>query len=262
MLLGAVIGDVAGSRFEARNYRHTDFEMFALESRITDDTVCTVAVAEWLRAGAGDDLPVIMRRWCQRYPDESYGSRFAAWLDDPHPAPYGSFGNGSAMRVSPVGWAFATLEETLCYAEKSAAITHNHPEGIKGAQAVAAAIFQARNGHDKTFIKENIASHFGYDLSASCDDIRPHFKHRPVCAYTVPPAIISFLESTDFEHAIRLAVSLGGDCDTVAAITGSIAEAFYGKIPDALVTGVMPHIPEKMRDILRHFGWQSDAHAS
>ena len=210
-MLGAVIGDIAGSRFEFDNYRHTDFDIFNRYSDFTDDTICTVAIADWVLQGCNDNLASILQVWCRAYPcpKGAYGGRFSQWIEWKDPEPYNSWGNGSAMRVSAVGWAFATLKETLHFAEQSAIVTHNHPEGIKGAQAVAAAIFWARTGMEKAQIKENITRQFGYDLSQSCDQIRPHYHFNESCQETVPQAITAFLESDDFEHAIRLAVSLG-----------------------------------------------------
>lgn len=224
-MLGAVIGNIAGSRFEFDNYRHTDFDIFSPDSDFTDDTICTVAIADWVLQGCNDNLASILQGWCRAYPcpKGAYGGRFSQWIEWKDPAPYNSWGNGSAMRVSAVGWAFATLEKTLHFAEQSAAVTHNHPEGIKGAQAVAAAVFWARTGMGKAQLKENITRQFGYDLSQSCDQIRPHYHFNESCQDTVPQAVTAFLESDDFEHAIQLAVSLGGDSDTLAAITGSIA---------------------------------------
>ena len=210
-MLGAVIGDIAGSRFEFDNYRHTDFDIFSPDSDFTDDTICTVAIADWVLQGCNDNLSSILQGWCRAYPcpKGAYGGRFSQWIEWKDPEPYNSWGNGSAMRVSAVGWAFATLEETLHFARQSAIITHNHPDGIKGAQAVAAAIFWARTGMKKAQIKENITRQFGYDLSQSCDQIRPHYHFNESCQETVPQAMTAFLESDDFEHAIRLAVSLG-----------------------------------------------------
>ena len=242
-MLGAVIGDIAGSRFEFDNYRHTDFDIFSPDSDFTDDTICTAAIADWVLQGCNDNLASILQGWCRAYPcpKGAYGGRFSQWIEWKDPEPYNSWGNGSAMRVSAVGWAFATLEETLHFSEQSAIVTHNHPEGIKGAQAVAAAIFWARTGIGKAQIKENITRQFGYDLSQSCDQIRPHYHFNESCQETVPQAITAFLESDDFEHAIRLAVSLGGDSDTLAAITGSIAEAYHG-IPASMREHALGHI--------------------
>lgn len=246
-MLGAVIGDIAGSRFEFDNYRHTDFDIFSPDSDFTDDTICTVAIADWVLQGCNNNLASILQGWCRAYPcpKGAYGGRFSHWIEWKDPEPYNSWGNGSAMRVSAVGWAFATLEETLHFAEQSAIVTHNHPEGIKGAQAVAAAIFWARTGIGKAQIKENITRQFGYDLSQSCDQIRPYYHFNESCQETVPQAITAFLESDDFEHAIRLAVSLGGDSDTLAAITGSIAEAYHG-IPTAMREHALAILPRRI----------------
>ena len=252
--LGAAIGDIAGSRFEFDNHRDTDFELFHSDSDFTDDTVCTTAVADWVLQECGDDLASILRDWYAAYPSPkgAYGGRFLQWLQSGDPQPYNSWGNGSAMRVSAVGWAFGTLEETLYFAEQSAAVTHNHPEGIKGAQAVAAAIFWARNGISKAQIQENITRQFGYRLNQSCDQIRPHYRFNESCQETVPQAITAFLESSGFEHAVRLAVSLGGDSDTLAAITGSIAEACYG-IPAAMRERALAILPLRIAETLLAF---------
>lgn len=253
-MLGAVIGDIAGSRFEFDNYRHTDFDIFSPDSNFTDDTICTVAIADWVLQGCNDNLASILQGWCRTYscPKGAYGGRFSQWIEWKDPEPYNSWGNGSAMRVSAVGWAFATLEETLHFAEQSAIVTHNHPEGIKGAQAVAAAIFWVRTGMEKTQIKENITRQFGYDLSQSCDQIRPHYHFNESCQETVPQAMTAFLESDDFEHAIRLAVSLGGDSDTLAAITGSISEACYG-IPTSMREHALAILPRRIAETLLTF---------
>ena len=254
MMLGAVIGDIAGSRFEFDNYRHTDFDIFSPDSDFTDDTICTVAIADWVLQGCNDNLAAILQSWCRAYPcpKGAYGGRFSQWIEWKDPEPYKSWGNGSAMRVSAVGWAFATLEETLHFAEQSAIVTHNPPEGIKGAQAVAAAIFWARTGIGKAQIKEIITRQFGYDLSQSCDQIRPYYHFNESCQETVPQAITAFLESDDFEHAIRLAVSLGGDSDTLAAITGSIAEAYHG-IPTAMREHALAILPRCIAKTLLTF---------
>ncbi|HFC8458159.1 TPA: ADP-ribosylglycohydrolase family protein [Neisseria subflava] len=253
-MLGAIIGDIAGSRFEFDNYRHTDFDIFSPDSDFTDDTICTVAIADWVLQGCNNNLASILQGWCRAYPcpKGAYGGRFSQWIEWKDPEPYNSWGNGSAMRVSAVGWAFATLEETLHFAEQSAIVTHNHPEGIKGAQAVAAAIFWTRTGMGKAQIKENITRQFGYSLSQSCDQIRPHYHFNESCQETVPQAVAAFLESDDFEHAIRLAVSLGGDSDTLAAITGSIAEAYHG-IPTAMREHALAILPRCIAETLLTF---------
>lgn len=251
-MLGAVIGDMIGSRFEFQNYKSKDFELWTPDSNYTDDTICTVAVAEWVLSACRYDLNAIMQKWCRRYPYPmgAYGARFNQWIWSDNPQPYDSFGNGSAMRVSAIGWAFDKLTDTLNFAHDSAAITHNHPEGIKGAQATAAAIFWARTGESKQFIRQNITEWFGYDLSWTCNDIRPDYDFNETCQGTVPQAITAFLESDCFEDAIRLAISLGGDSDTLAAITGSIAEAFYRGIPERILKPVQERLPEEMMETL------------
>ncbi|MCG7657219.1 ADP-ribosylglycohydrolase family protein [Wielerella bovis] len=251
-MLGAATGDIIGSCFEFDNYKDTDFELFSPTSDYTDDTICTAAVAEWVLGGCEQDLAIIMQTWCRRYPNPcgAYGARFNQWIWSSDPQPYKSWGNGSAMRVSAIGWAFDSLDETLDKAEQSAAITHNHPEGIKGALATAAAIFWARQGENKDYIRQEIESEFGYDLSQTCEQIRPEYRFYESCQGTVPQAIIAFLDSHSFEHAIRLAISLGGDSDTIAAITGSVAEAYYGGIPAAIRKNVLHILPHEISDIL------------
>lgn len=235
-MLGAILGDIVGSpyEFDHNNYKHKDFPLLSEKSHFTDDTVMTAAVAVGLIDGKG--LPERtfcavqheMRFWGREYPHAGYGGMFRRWLHAENPKPYGSFGNGSAMRVSAAGWLFDTLDKTLEMAKVTAEVTHNHPEGIKGAQATAAAIFLARTGHSKPEIKRYVEQTFGYDLNRTCDEIRPTYHHVETCQETVPEAIIAFLESVSFEDALRNAVSLGGDSDTLACITGGIAEAFYG----------------------------------
>ena len=249
-LCGAIAGDIIGSVYEFRSFKETTFPLFSDSSGYTDDTVMTVANAEWLLSG--DSLLGIMQDFGNRYP-AGYGGMFWEWLHAYDPQPYNSWGNGSAMRVSPVGWAFDTLEETLEAARQSAEITHNHPEGIKGAQATAACIFLARTGKSKQEIKEYIEDYFGYDLSRTCDEIRPTYQFNESCQGTVPESIIAFLESTDYESAIRLAVSLGGDADTMGAITGCIAEAFYGGVPDHIRKEVLKILPNEFIEVMRKF---------
>lgn len=249
-MLGAAIGDIIGSRFEHHNYKGLDFELFTSHCRFTDDTVCTVAVAEWALSEFQEDLVAIMRKWGSKYPNAGYGGTFYHWLHPNNdPQPYNSWGNGSAMRVSAVGWLCNDLDSVLAFAKKSAEITHNHPEGVKGAQAVAAAIFLARTGESKAVIKAFIEQTFGYDLSQTCDEIRPVYQFDVSCQGSVPQAIIAFLESDNFENAIRLAVSLGGDSDTLAAIAGSIAEAFYS-IPEEMKQAAVYFLPQEMWNIL------------
>lgn len=266
-MLGALIGDTIGSVYEFHNIKTTEFPLFSSKSTFTDDSVMTMAVAEWLLKGKErtmDDLEDAMVSLARRFPNRGYGGGFYRWLFFPNELrsydgqrsdglrhPYGSFGNGSAMRVSAVGWFFDTLEETEFWAKKSAEITHNHPEGIKGAQATAAAIYMARMGSTKEDIREYIVSRYGYDLSRTCDEIRPTYRFNETCQGTVPQAIVAFLESTDFESCIRLGVSLGGDTDTLCAIAGAIAEAFYGSIPEQIVKHEWELLPEVFHVILR-----------
>ena len=232
-MLGAILGDIVGSpyEFDHNNYKHKDFPLLSEKSHFTDDTVMTAAVAVGLIDGKG--LPERtfcavqheMRFWGREYPHAGYGGMFRRWLHAENPNPYGSFGNGSAMRVSAAGWLFDTLDKTLEMAKVTAEVTHNHPEGIKGAQATAAVIFLAR----------------------TCDEIRPTYHHVETCQETVPEAIIAFLESVSFEDALRNAVSLGGDSDTLACITGGIAEAFYG-MPQKLRDETLKRLPEDIRE--------------
>ena len=233
-MLGAIIGDIVGSVYEWDNIKTKDFPLFVQNCEFTDDTVMTIAVAEGLmNGGRPDDYVNAIKRIGRMYPNSGYGGRFNVWLFSDDNKPYNSWGNGSAMRVSPVGWIFDSLEATECAAEISASVTHNHPEGVKGAQATAAAIFLARNGKSHEEIKTYIEEKYGYDLKRTLNEIRPIYKFNESCMETVPEAITAFLESKDFEDAIRNAISLGGDSDTLAAITGSIAEAAYG-VPDEI----------------------------
>ena len=256
-MLGAIIGDTVGSIYEFDNIKTTDFPFFSERSEFTDDSVMSVAVADWLlqdKNHTHKELEDSMVHFANQYrnPIGGYGGSFYRWLfSGRERVPYNSWGNGSAMRVSAVGWAFGTLEETLRVAEISASITHNHPEGIKGAQAVAAAIFLARTGKTKAEIKEYVETRFGYDLNRTCDEIRPGYAFEESCQGTVPEAIIAFLDSTDFESAVRLAVSLGGDSDTLACITGGIAEAYYKEIPEEIAREMWSRLPGTFREILR-----------
>ena len=237
MFYGAIVGDIIGSPFEfnENNYKAKDFELFSRNSYPTDDTVMTLAVASALHK-SGDferNLVRTMRTFGRLYPNAGYGARFYDWVFSKNPHPYNSCGNGSAMRVSPVAWAFDNLENVEKFAELSARVTHNHPEGIKGAKATAGAIFLARMGRSKEKIKEYIEEKYQYDLNRTCDEIRPNNYHIEICQKTVPEAIIAFLEAKDFEDAVRNAVSLGGDSDTIAAITASIAQGMWG-IPEEI----------------------------
>jgi ADP-ribosylglycohydrolase len=229
-MLGALTGDIIGSIYEWDNIKTTDFPLFQERCHFTDDSVLTVALAEAILTGKS--YGTLMREYYGRYSEAGFGGSFHEWAKSKHPTPYGSWGNGAAMRISPVGWAFDSLELVLKKAEEFTVITHNHPEGIKGAQSTAAAIFMGRNGSSKEEIRSYVTRTFGYDLSRSCDQIRPGYQFDVSCQGTVPPAFVAFLESKDFESAIRLVVSLGGDTDTLTCITGSIAEAFYRGVPE------------------------------
>lgn len=251
LLLGAIAGDVIGSVYEANPTKELDFELFRSYSIFTDDTVLTLAVADWLLSKG--ELTDTLQRYGQKYAYAGYGGSFRKWMMSPHPQPYNSWGNGSAMRVSPVGWFFETLQETLAAAKKSAEVTHNHPEGIKGAQAVAACIYLARTGTSKQEIKEYTMETFGYDLNRTYDEIRPAYRFDVSCQGSVPEAIIAFLDSTDFESTIRMAVALGGDSDTQACIAGSIAEAFYGGVPEPIAAEALKRLPKELTEILLRF---------
>ena len=248
-MIGALAGDIIGSVYEFNNIKTKEFPLFCIESSYTDDSIMTIAVADWLLHGG--DLVRVMQYYGSKYPFPmgGYGARFNKWLHEKNPKPYNSWGNGSAMRVSAVGWKFDSLEKTLEVAKETAIVSHNHPEGIKGAQATAAAIYLARSGKSKQEIKQYIETAFSYDLDRSCDDIRPDYSFDVSCQGTVPEAIIAFLDSSDFEHAIRLAVSLGGDSDTLACITGGIAEAYYG-MPVDIKREIKKRIPEKFNEII------------
>ncbi|MCR5454124.1 MAG: ADP-ribosylglycohydrolase family protein [Bacteroidales bacterium] len=258
MILGAIIGDTVGSIYEFNNHKSVDFPLFDPQCEFTDDSILTVAVAKWLvidKKHSLEKLDECLVDFTKRYPNPmgGYGTGYVVWARSSNRKPYNSWGNGSAMRVSAVGWASDTLEETLEIAKRSAEITHNHPEGIKGAQATAAAIFLARNGKSKQEIKDYITNTFGYDLSRTCNDIRPHYHFDGSCQGTVPEAMTAFMDSTDFESAIRLGVSIGGDTDTLVCITGGIAEAFYKEIPQWIVDKMMSMIPQEFKDILGEF---------
>ncbi len=248
-ILGAIAGDIIGSVYEWNRIKRKDFPLIRDDCFFTDDTVMTIAVAEWLTTSG--ELAAILQRWGNAYPNAGYGGFFRQWLRDPDPKPYNSYGNGSAMRVSAAGCLFDALEETLDAAKRSAEVTHNHPEGIKGAQATAAAIFLARTGKSKNEIREYVTNTFGYDLSRTVDKIRPGYGFDETCQSTVPEAVIAFLDSTDYEDAVRNAVSLGGDSDTLACITGGIAAAFYGQIPAEIPHEVHARLPGEMREVIR-----------
>ena len=264
MLLGAIIGDVIGSPYEFRrnNIKSTEFPLISEHSRFTDDSVMTFAVAHALMNWKkGEDIEESefeeavkksMIEFGHKYPWAGYGGKFSKWLGSRNPQPYGSYGNGSAMRVSPVAWYFDTLEDVERFAAASARPSHNHPEGIKGAQATAAAIFLSRTGKTKADIKSYISIRYGYDLSRTLDEIRPDYDFDATCQGSVPEAIIAFLEGDSFEDIIRRAVSIGGDSDTIAAIAGSIAQGMYG-VPEEIEAQVMPLLDDFLRNEAKHW---------
>ena len=250
-IIGAIAGDVIGSVFEWNNIKSTKFPLFSDNTTFTDDTILTVAVADSILNNK--DFESSIKLYANNYSSYGYGASFRKWFESKNSKPYNSWGNGSAMRVSPVGFAYNSLNETLLKAKESAVITHNHPEGIKGAQAVAAAIFYARKGKSKDFIKNFISKSFGYNLNRPLNEIRPDYKFDVSCQGSVPEAIIAFLESSDFEDAIRLAVSIGGDSDTIACISGGIASAYYKEIPEFILYNIKKLLPEEFINIIDKF---------
>lgn len=255
-MIGAIAGDVIGSVHEAAGTKTKDFPLFEPYSRFTDDSVLTIAVAQQLLLGdahAKGGYTARLHEFFHYYPQAGYGGSFIGWALDRSTEPYNSWGNGSAMRVSPVGWACDDLPQVLAEAKRSAEVTHNHPEGIRGAQATAAAIFLARTGSSKAEIKAAIEQQFGYDLKRRLDDIRQRYCFDVSCQGSVPESIIAFLESTDYEDAIRSAISLGGDADTMACIAGGIAEAYYQDVPAEIIAGTMSRLDERLRLIVREF---------
>lgn len=250
-MLGAIAGDIIGSVYENIRIKRKDFQLFTPVSIFTDDTVLTVAVADAILNGKGYGSTI--KAYARKYPFRGYGPKFLLWMISPFDKPYNSFGNGSAMRVSPVAHAFKTENEVLEQAKQSAECTHNHIEGIKGAQATAHAIFLARNGASKDHIRDAISTRYGYNLSRSIDSIRPDYRLDLTCPGSVPEAIVAFLDSDGFEDAIRNAVSLGGDADTQAAIAGAIAEPFYGMIPEEIVNEIGKRLNDEFRKIIVDF---------
>jgi ADP-ribosylglycohydrolase len=250
-MLGAIAGDVIGSVYEWSPTKSIDFPLFQEASRFTDDSVMTIAVAHAILNKVPYD--VSMKHFGRKYPNAGYGSNFYEWLFQQETMPYNSWGNGSAMRVSPVGFAFDSIEDVLREATRTAEVSHNHPEGIKGAQATALCVFLARSGESKESIRQEIRMRCDYNLDRSLDDIRPSYSFDVSCQGTVPEAVIAFLESNDFEDAVRKAVSLGGDSDTLACITGGIAHAYYRKIPDHIATPVLDSLPADLREIVNVF---------
>lgn len=249
---GAIVGDVIGSYFEHFPTKYTDFDLYSENSFFTDDTVLTVAVADWILNGG--DLQSYFHDYVDRYPGVGYGATFLNWARCRETEPYGSWGNGSAMRVSPVAYARESLAEVLCLAEETASVTHNHPDGILGAVAVAGCVYVARTGGSKEQIRQFIDTEIGYDLTRTIDLIRPFYSFDVSCSGSVPEAITAFLESTSVEHAIRLAISLGGDSDTMACIAAAIAEPFYGGIPDELWVPTKERLDRILNQTVANFG--------
>ncbi len=250
-MLGAMIGDIVGSVYEWHNIKTRDFPLFSGRCFFTDDTVLTAATAQAIMNGT--NYSAVYQDFARRYPGRGYGGNFGGWIWAENPQPYNSWGNGSAMRVSPVGFVFNDIEALLAEAKRSAEVTHNHPEGIKGAQSTALAIFMGRQGASKAEIREEISGRFRYSLDRTLDDIRPQYTFNVSCQGSVPEAIIAFLESSDYEDAVRKAVSLGGDSDTIACITGGIAEAFYGGIPQEIADQGRSYLPEEFIKIIEEF---------
>lgn len=259
VMLGAIIGDIVGSVYEWNGIKTVDFPFWSDGAGFTDDTVMTVACADALMHTMGRNPGEVraavierMQYWGRKYPHVGYGSRFEAWLWEDVPRPYYSWGNGSAMRVSAAGWLYDTMEQTTAHARYTAEVSHNHPEGIRGAAAVAAAVFLLRNGKSKREVKSYVQDAYGYDLSGSLEEIRPAYRFDVSCRGSVPPAFLAFFESSDFESAIRNAVSLGGDSDTQAAIAGSLGEAHYG-IPPALREKALTYLDDEMKEVYNKF---------
>jgi ADP-ribosylglycohydrolase len=250
-MIGAIAGDIIGSVYEWDNIKTKEFPLFSPRCHFTDDSVLTIALADSILNGT----PYVdnLKSYYQAYPDCGFGGSFRRWAQSHSTAPYNSWGNGSAMRISPVGFAYPDLDTVLCKAREFTAVTHNHPEGIKGAQATAAAIFLARSGQSKASIKTYVEESFGYNLNRSLDEIRPDYTFDASCQGSVPPAICAFLESTSYEDAVRGAVSLGGDTDTIACITGGIAQAFYGGVPADIQAAALSVLDPELRQITQTF---------
>jgi len=250
-MLGAIAGDIIGSVYEARPIKTTKFPLFHPLCRYTDDTVLTVALADSLMHAA--PYVQLLKQYYRAYPRAGYGGSFHKWAQSEDFRPYNSWGNGSAMRVSPVGFASATLDDVLSEAKRSAEVTHDHPEGIKGAQAVASAIFLARTGQGKEQIKNYVECAFEYDLNKPLDAIRPTYEFMVSCQKSVPQAIRAFLESDNFEDAVRKAISLGGDSDTLACMAGGIAQAFFGGVPEEITNRVYKVLDTELGSMTRKF---------
>ena len=259
-MLGAIAGDIIGSVYEGQPIKTTHFPLFSPGSTYTDDSVLTVAIADAILNDI--EYSVALKHWGCQYPNAGYGGKFYHWLFSPASEPYNSWGNGAAMRVSPIGFAFESQDDVLLQARNSAAVTHNHPEGIKGAQAVAIAIYLARIGKSKAEIKQEIQTRFRYDLNRRLDEIRPQYQFDVSCQGSVPESIIAFLASHDYEDAVRKAISLGGDSDTMACIAGGIAQAFYKTIPDPIIDEVKSRLPKIFVKLIDTFSQRYDVNLS
>ena len=258
-MFGAVLGDIIGSRFEFdRGGKTKDFELFTKEDSITDDSVMTAAIAAGLLDAGKDEnektvketVIKFMQKYGRRYPNAGYGTRFIHWIFKDNPQPYNSWGNGSAMRVSAVGWLYDSLERTREVARWTAEVSHNHSEGIKGAECTAAVRYLARTGKTKKEIKDYVIREFGYDLHETLDEIRKRHRHDESCMDSLPKALVSFFEGNSYEDVVRNAVSLGGDTDTLAAIAGAMAEGLY-EIPEEIISEGLKYIPQEMQEVLR-----------
>lgn len=249
-MLGAIIGDTVGSRFEFNNHRSKNFELFTKENFFTDDTVMTLAVAEIMKKGYVNDknkIIDILKKWGRNYPGRGYGGRFLSWLLTDERLPYYSYGNGAAMRISPVAWYAKNENEVKEYAKKVTEVTHDHPEGLKGAEVTAMCIYYARIGKGKDFIKKYVEQHYNIDFDY--EDLKKNYWFNETCQNSVPQAIYCFLISEDFEDCLRTTISIGGDCDTTAAISCAIAEAYYG-IPKKIVNKIKTYLNEEMKEVL------------
>lgn len=255
-MFGAIVGDIAGSTYERSNFKSESCQIFAKGSQFTDDTVLTLATAD--RFIYGGSYTEVYQQFAKNYPNAGYGASFRKWMISSNPEPYHSWGNGSAMRVSPIAWVSDDIDWVLGEAQKSAEVTHNHPNGIKGAQAVAAAVFLCRKKTARDEVKNYITQNFGYDLNRTLAEIRPSYTFDVSCEGSVPEAMIAFLESTSFEDALRKAISLGGDSDTIASITGAIAHAYYGHIPKWMNDYCLSMLDVAQKSIMKDF-WEKFA---
>ena len=254
-MVGAILGDVIGSRFEFHNYRNIDFTLFTNESTFTDDTVCTIAFMDWClhaKEKTPETATMYLHKWCNKYPYSGYGGRFYRWVHSNNPRPYGSYGNGAAMRISPIGYIAKDLDELNTLSDMVTGITHNHPEGLKGARVVATCIYMARHNASREDIREYAISQYPEISGLNYETLKRTFEFNETCQGTVPQAIYCFLISDSFEDCIRKTISIGGDCDTTAAMSGAIAEAFYD-IPNRIKLEVRKYLTKEMLDVIDEF---------